>query len=123
MAHTKMVFYPSLLLSLYLVISRRDIREIGAPVLGGLAMAPAIIACFFAYWVFVRHEIMALDMIIYILAMTGFILLANRLRRLQFVRRAWPLWTILILIVIFLTGLLTYHYPEGWLIFADLGLL
>lgn len=39
MAHTKMVFYPSLLLSLYLVVSRRDIREIGAPVLGGLAEA------------------------------------------------------------------------------------
>ena len=121
MAHTKMVFYPSLLLSLYLVVSRRDIREIGAPVLGGLAMVPAIIACFFAYWVFVRHEIMALDVLIYIASMVGFVLLAKRLRRLQLVRRGWPIWTVLILIDIFLTGFLTYNYPTGWIIFADLS--
>ena len=43
MAHMKMVFYPMLLLSLYLTISRRDIREIGAPVLGGLAVMPLIV--------------------------------------------------------------------------------
>lgn len=47
MAHMKMVFYPMLLLSLYLTISRRDIREIGAPVLGGLAVMPLIVMAFF----------------------------------------------------------------------------
>ena len=50
-AHMKMVFYPMLLLSLYLSISRRDIREVGAPILGGLAVMPLIVAAFFAYWV------------------------------------------------------------------------
>ena len=62
MAHMKMIFYPMLLLSLYLVISRHDIKEIGAPILGGIAVMPVVIAVFFAYWVFVRHELMALDM-------------------------------------------------------------
>ena len=50
MAHMKMVIYPMLLLSLYLVISRRDIREFGAPILGGLAVLPCIVATFFSYW-------------------------------------------------------------------------
>ena len=59
MAHMKMVFYPMLLLSIYLVISRRDIREAGAPLLGGLIVEPLIIAAFFSYWVFVRHELLA----------------------------------------------------------------
>ena len=68
MAHMKMVFYPMLLLGIYLSLSRRDIREIGAPVLAGLAVMPLIVAVFFSYWIFVRHELMALDMLIYISA-------------------------------------------------------
>ena len=42
MAHMKMVFYPMLLLSIYLCISRRDIREIGAPIFGALAVMPLL---------------------------------------------------------------------------------
>ena len=120
MAHMKMVFYPMLLLSLYLAISRNDIREIGAPVLASLAVMPAIVAVFFAYWVFVRHELMALDIVIYIASVVGAVLLARRWRKSDFVRKNWPLWIVLILIVVFLTGFLTYHSPD-WIIFADLG--
>lgn len=120
MAHMKMVFYPMLLLSLYLAISRKDIREIGAPVLSSLAVMPAIVAVFFAYWVFVRHELMALDIVIYIASVVGAVLLARRWRKSDFVRKNWPLWIVLILIVVFLTGFLTYHSPD-WIIFADLG--
>ena len=64
MAHMKMVFYPMLLLSFFFILSRRDIREVGAPLLGGLAVMPLIIAAFFAYWIFVRHELMFLVIII-----------------------------------------------------------
>ena len=46
MAHQKMMLYPMLLLSLYLVISRRDIREFGAPLLGGFVTMPIVIAVF-----------------------------------------------------------------------------
>lgn len=120
MAHMKMVFYPMLLLSLYLAISRRDIREIGAPVLASLAVMPAIVAAFFAYWVFVRHELLALDIVIYVASVVGAVLLARRWRKSDFVRKNCPLWIALILVVAFLTGFLTYHAPE-WLIFADLG--
>ena len=84
MAHMKMVFYPMLLLSLFFLISRRDIREVGAPLLGGLAVMPLIIAAFFAYWIFVRHELMFL------------------------------------VIIIVLTGFLTYNPPDC-IVFADLG--
>ena len=120
MAHMKMIIYPMALLSLYLVISRKDIREIGAPILAGLAVIPLIIVAFFSYWVFVHHELMALDMVIYIAAVVGAILLARRWRTNSFVRNFWPLWTVLFLIAVVLTGYLTYNAPE-WIIFADLG--
>ena len=77
MAHMKMVFYPMLLLGVYLAVSRRDIRELGAPILGGLAVMPLIVVVFFSYWIFVRHELMFLDVIIYIAAMLGAIHLAK----------------------------------------------
>ena len=120
MAHMKMIFYPMALLSLFWAISRRDIREIGAPFLAGLAVMPLIIIVFFAYWVFVRHELMALDIIIYVAAVVGAVLLARRWRNSRFVRKYWPLWIVLFLAGVFLTGYLTYHAPD-WIVFADLG--
>ena len=115
-----MIIYPMALLSLYLVISRKDIREFGAPILAGLAVMPLIIVAFFSYWVFVRHELMALDIVIYVAAVVGAVLLARRWRKINYVRNRWPLWTVLFLIAIILTGYLTYNAPEC-IIFADLG--
>ena len=120
MAHMKMIFYPMLLLGLYLCFSRHTIKEIGAPILGGLTVMPLVIAAFFAYWVFVRHELMALDIVIYVASMVGAVLLARRWRNCRCVRDRWPLWLILAVIVVVLTGVLTYHSPD-WIVFADLG--
>ena len=120
MAHMKMVFYPMLLLSLFFLISRRDIREVGAPLLGGLAVMPLIIAAFFAYWIFVRHELMFLDVIIYIAAMVGAIHLTKRWSQNHFIREWWPLWISVAVIIIVLTGFLTYNPPDC-IVFADLG--
>ena len=120
MAHMKMNFYPMLLLSIYMVISRRDIREVGAPILGGIAVMPLVVLVFFAYWVFVRHELLPLDIIIYMASIAGSVLLARRWRTVDFVRRMWPLWIAIAILVMVLTGLLTYHSPD-WIIFADLG--
>ena len=120
MAHMKMVFYPMLLLGIYLVITRRDIRQIGAPLLGGLAVMPMIVAAFFAYWVFVRHELLFLDIIIYIAAMVGAVLLAKRWSNNRFVQDNWPLWIVLTVLIIFVIGYLTYNVPD-WIIFRDLG--
>ena len=118
-AHMKMVFYPLLLLSVYLCISRRDVREFGAPILGGLAVMPLIVAVFFSYWVFVRHELMALDIVIYIASIVGAVLLANRWRKSDVVRRLWPLWIAVAVIGIVAIGVLTYHAPD-WIIFAEI---
>ena len=120
MAHMKMVFYPMLLLSIYLAVTRRDIRQIGAPILGGLAVMPMIVAAFFAYWVFVRHELMFLDIIIYIAAMVGAVLLAKRWSKSNAVQKNWVFWTALAIVGIILIGYFTYHAPD-WLIFRDLG--
>ena len=120
MAHMKMVFYPMLLLSLYLVISRRDIKELGAPILGGIAVMPLIVAAFFAYWVFVRHELLFLDVIIYVASMVLAVLLAKKWRSNSFVRNWWPLWVLVSIVVIALAAFLTYHAP-GWIVFANLG--
>ena len=120
MAHMKMVFYPMLLLSIYLCILHRDIREIGAPIFGALAVMPLIVAAFFSYWVFVHHELMLLDIVIYIASMVGAVHLANRWRTAPFVQNHWRLWIVLILCSILTIGVLTYHSPN-WIIFADLG--
>ena len=119
MAHMKMNFYPMLLLSLYLCVSRRDIKEFGAPILGGLAVMPMVIAAFFAYWVFVRHELLPLDVIIYIASMVGAVHLAKKWRTKHTVRRLWLLWIVVAVIIIVLSGYLTYHSPD-WLIFAKI---
>ena len=119
MAHMKMVFYPMLLLSLYLVIKNRDIKEFGAPILGGIAVMPVIIAAFFAYWVFVRHELLPLDIIIYTACMIGAIHFAKRWRKSEFVRKNWLLWIVLAIVIIIATGYLTYHAPD-WLIFEEI---
>ena len=120
MAHMKMVLYPMLLLSLYLVISRRDIQEFGAPILAGLAVMPLIIVAFFSYWVFVHYEILALDVVIYVASIVGAVLLALRWRKSRFVRKCWPLWILAFILAAILTGYLTYHGPD-WIIFANLG--
>ncbi|MBR1488175.1 MAG: hypothetical protein IJ603_04735 [Bacteroidales bacterium] len=120
MAHMKMVFYPMLLLGIYLAVSRRDIREIGAPVLASLAVMPLIILVFFSYWIFVRHELMALDMVIYISAMVLAIQLAKRWRVKPFIRNNWVLWIVVAILTILATGFLTYNAPD-WIIFEDMG--
>ena len=120
MAHMKMVFYPMLLLGIYLAVSRRDIREIGAPVLASLAVMPLIILVFFSYWIFVRHELMALDIVIYISAMVLAIQLAKRWRVKPFVRNNWGLWIVVAILTILATGFLTYNAPD-WIIFEDMG--
>ena len=120
MAHMKMVFYPMLLLSLYLVITRRDIRQFGAPILGGIAVMPIIVAAFFAYWIFVRHELMFLDIIIYVAEMIGAVHLAKRWSKNRLVQDNWPLWIVLAVLMIFIIGYLTYNAPD-WIIFRDLG--
>ncbi len=102
------------------MISRRDIREMGAPILGGLAVMPLIIVAFFAYWIFVRHELMAIDMIIYISAMIGAVHLAKRWMKNGFVRNRWPLWMLVAVTAIVMTGFLTYNAPD-WIVFADMG--
>ena len=117
----KMVLYPMLLLSLFLLVSRRDIREAGAPILGGLAVMPLIIGAFFAYWVFVRHEIMALDIAIYVIAMIGAVHLVKIWRDSRFIRDWWPLWMVVAAVLVFLTGFLTYNAPADCIVFADLG--
>ena len=120
MAHMKMVLYPMLLLSLYMVIRERDIHEFGAPILAALTVMPLIVAVFFSYWVFVRHELMALDIVIYVAAIVGAVLLAKRWRKSRFVRKFWLLWILVFISVAILTGYLTYHGPD-WIIFANLG--
>ena len=119
MAHMKMNFYPMLLFAIYLCVSRRDIGEFGAPILAGLAVMPIVIAAFFAYWVFVRHELLPLDIVIYVAAMTGSVHLAKKWRVSRFVRKYWPLWMVVAVVVMVFTGYLTYHAPD-WLIFANM---
>ena len=108
-----------LLLSLYLCVSHRDIREFGAPILGGLAVMPMVIATFFAYWVFVRHELLPLDVVIYIASMVGAVHLAKQWRTSRTLRRFWILWIVVAVVIIVLSGYLTYHSPN-WLIFAKI---
>lgn len=118
MAHMKMNFYPMLLLALYLVISRRNIEEFGAPILAGLAIMPCVVAAFFSYWIFVRHEILPVDIVIYTSSVILSVQWAKHWRNNLKIRKLWPLWIAVAVITIVVTGILTYHYPD-WIIFAD----
>ena len=118
MAHMKMNFYPMLLFAIYLVISRRDIKEFGAPILAGLAVMPVVVLAFYSYWIFVRHEILPLDIVIYTASVVLSVYWALRWRKNETVRRLWPLWIAVAVVTIILTGVLTYHYPD-WQIFRD----
>ena len=119
MAHMKMYFYPMLLLAIYLVIKHKDIREIGAPVLASLAVMVPVVAVFFSDWVFVRHELLPLDIVIYVAGMVLAVYLAARWRKSPFVRCMWPLWIAVIVITIVLIGVLTSHYPD-WIVFREI---
>ena len=88
--------------------------------LAGFAVMPIIVAVFFSYWVFVHHELMAVDIVIYVAAIVGAAKLAMRWRESRFVRNFWPLWILVFISVAILTGYLTYHGPD-WIIFANLG--
>lgn len=68
----------------------------------------------------VHHELIAIDAVIYVAAMFGAVLLARKWRNSPFVREKWMLWIVLAVVIIVLTGFLTYHAPD-WLVFADLG--
>ena len=81
---------------------------------------PLIVVAFFSYWVFVHYEILALDIVIYVAAIVGAVWLAMRWRKSQFVRKSWPLWILVFILAVLLTGYLTYHGPD-WIIFANLG--
>ena len=52
--------------------------------------------------------------------MFGAVLLARKWRNSPFVREKWLFWIVLAVVIIVLTGFLTYHAPD-WLVFADLG--
>ena len=102
-----MVFYPMLLLGIYLSLRHRDFR-----------VMPLIVGCFFAYWIFVRHELMLLDIVIYVAAMVVAVQLTRRWRLIPAIRKLWPLWLVDIIFIMVLTGYLTYNAPD-WLIFSN----
>ena len=118
MAHMKMNFSPMLLLALSLMISRRDIREFGAPILAGLAVMPLVVAVFYSYGMSARHETLPLDIVIYTASVILSVQWARRWRKNETIRRLWPLWIAVAVLTIILTGILTYHYPD-WQIFRD----
>ena len=68
----------------------------------------------------VHHELIAIDAVIYVATMFGAVLLARKWRNSPFVREKWLLWIAFAVVIIVLTGFLTYHAPD-LLVFADLG--
>ena len=67
-----------------------------------------------------RHELLLLDIVIYVASIVGAVLLAKRWRTKPFVQRNWPLWIVVAIIGIVVIGILTYHAPD-WIVFADMG--
>ena len=96
-----------LLLGIYLSLRHRDFM-----------VMPLIVGCFFAYWIFVRHELMLLDIVIYVASMVVAVQLTRRWRLIPAIRKLWPLWHVVIMFIMVLTGYLTYNAPD-WLIFSN----
>ncbi len=78
-------------------------------------IATILLIIFGASMHFVRHELMFM-----VAAMIAAILLAKKWRGSRFVRDRCPLWMVVAVVVIVLTGFLTYHAPD-WIVFADPG--
>jgi hypothetical protein len=97
-------------------MSRKE--AIIAPILAGLAVMPVVVLVFYSYWIFVRHEILPLDIVIYTASVVLSVFWALRWRKNETVRKLWPLWIAVAVLTIILTGVMTYHYPD-WQIFLD----
>ena len=116
--HMKMIFYPMLLLGIYLSISRKDISQISGPIIAGITGFPICQAAFYSYWIFTKTSILWVDMITYIVLMIGLIFGANQLNKNNNVRQLWPVCIFAAIAVAIIVGYLTYH-PADMIFFEE----
>lgn len=114
--HMKMLLYPLLLESIYLICRHRDWRAIAGPVLIAVPAMAVQVALFFSYFVFVGHEISIIDVLEYIVVLAGAIWVGARWSAKPHVRAMAPLAVALIPALAWALGYLTYTYPD-WVLF------
>ena len=115
--HMKMVFYPLLLLAIYLSIRQRDVRAFGGPILVAIPAMLAQIGLFFCCWPFFHHSVLILDIIIYTTVMVLALIWGERMSRVAWVRKTWWLWVLVAVALICALGYLTWNAPD-WFIFT-----
>lgn len=118
--HMKMVFYPMLLCGIWCSIREKSIQPFGGYILSGIACIPFAIALFYGYFVFVKHTILALDIICYIVEIFCGVILGKYLSQKAAIRRISPWMVVLAVVVLVVLAVLTYHNPD-WHIFRYVG--
>ena len=116
--HMKMVFYPLLLLSVYLCIRNKGIRYFGGPIATSLLAIPVQIGLFYIYWPFTHHSVLIFDIILYSVVMVAATFLGVKWSGSAKIQKAAPVWIAIAVLMIILLGYLTYNPLD--MIFFDI---
>lgn len=111
--HMKMLFYPLFLTGIYLCIRNKSFKSIGGMVAVSLLAIPVQIALFYVYWPFVRHSILIVDIILYVVVMAVAVWVGNRWTLSEKFHRHWTLWWGVAVLMALLMGFLSYHAPDN----------
>lgn len=113
--HMKMIFYPSVLLALYMWISRKEIGRITGPIAAGLVGFPLAQALFYVYQPITHHSVLLIDIIAYIIEVIVCVYLGQRWSGSEKLKKMWPLAIVVALCMAVLLGWLSYHAPDMFL--------
>ena len=113
--HMKMVFWPFVLMGIWLCLRRRSLGALGGPVAAGLLAMPVTIGLFYVYWPFTHHSILIVDIILYTVVMIVGVFLAERWSHNAKMQRLRWLWLAAALATVLLMAYLTDHAPDNFL--------
>lgn len=120
--HFKMLWYPFLVGGIVLSFKKRDIAYFGAFVIAGIFSIILVLGLFVFYQSFLTKSILWLDIIIFFIVYFVCGMLAFDLTRLPIVKKGWPVWLGLAVIVTAAIIVMTYLPGKGYMFQDDSGL-
>ncbi len=120
--HFKMLWYPFLVGGIILAIKKRDIAYFGAFVIAGIFSTILILGLFVFYQSFLTKSVLWLDIILFFVVYFICGMLAFDLTRLPIIKKSWPVWLGLAVIVTATIIVMTYLPGKGYMFQDDSGL-
>ena len=120
--HLKMLWYPFLVGGIILSFKKRDIAYFGAFVIAGIFSTILILGLFVFYQSFLTKSVLWLDIILFFVVYFICGMLAFDLTRLPIIKKSWPVWLGLAVIVTATIIVMTYLPGKGYMFQDDSGL-